>query len=325
MRIAMSGTPVENKLSEYWSVFDFTNKGYLGSLKNFKNEYADPIELDRDQNKTEKFRTITAPFIMRRVKTDKNIISDLPEKVENDHFARLAREQAALYKSIVDSMLPAIDAINTEEKDSKMERRGMIFKLMLALKQVCNHPDQYMKKQQYAPELSGKTQLLLQLLENIYEAREKVLIFTQFKEAGMMLERIIEERFAEPAMFLHGGTSRKKREQMVDDFQHKDHLKTFILSIKAGGTGLNLTAASNVIHFDLWWNPAVEQQATDRAYRIGQNKNIMVYRLITKNTFEEKINEMIQSKKELAELTVSDGEKWSGDLSSAELKSLVEI
>ena len=324
VRIAMSGTPVENRLSEYWSVFDYANKGYLGSLKNFKEEYANPIELDRDQKKVDLFRTVTSPFIMRRVKTDKSIISDLPDKTENNHFSRLTQEQAALYKSIVDNLMPSIDS-KENDKDAKVERRGLIFKLMLSLKQVCNHPGQYLKKQQYDPDTSGKTQLLFQLLENIYEAREKVLIFTQFKEAGLMLERLIKERFEEPVLFLHGGTSRKKREQMVEEFQNKSHIKTFVLSIKAGGTGLNLTAASNVIHFDLWWNPAVEQQATDRAFRIGQNKNVMVYRLITRNTFEEKINEMIQSKKELANMTVSAGEKWIGDLSSSELKSLVEL
>ncbi|MEA1878367.1 MAG: SNF2-related protein [Bacteroidota bacterium] len=325
VRIAMSGTPVENRLSEYWSVFDYTNKGYLGSLKLFSKNYAEPIELERNQEKLDKFKKITAPFIMRRLKTDKKIISDLPDKVENDSYAHLTKEQAAIYKNVVDDMMNSIEQYQGKDSDDQIKRRGMVFKLMTALKQICNHPSQYLKKQQDDPMLSGKTQLLLQLLENIYEANEKVLIFTQFRETGKMLERIINSHFDTPIMFLHGGTSRKKRDEMVVDFQTKTHLKTFILSIKAAGTGLNLTAAGNVIHFDLWWNPAVEQQATDRAYRIGQDKNVMVYRMITKDSFEEKINEMIQSKKELADLTVNTGEKWIGDLTNKELKTLVEI
>ncbi len=324
VRIAMSGTPVENRLSEYWSVFDFTNKGYLGSLNNFRNEFAKPIETERNHEVLESFRNITAPFIMRRLKTDKTIISDLPDKVENNKFAALTKEQAAIYTNVVKEMMPSIEETG-DDQDSRIKRQGMVFKLMIALKQICNHPNQYLKKEDYHPELSGKTLLLMQLLENIYETGEKTLIFTQFKEMGMMLEKIINERFDTPVMFLHGGTSRKKRDEMVQNFQQKNHLKTFILSIKAAGTGLNLTSASNVIHYDLWWNPAVENQATDRAYRIGQEKNVMVYRLITRDTFEEKINDMIQTKKELADLTVNAGEKWIGELSNRELKELVEI
>ncbi len=325
IRIAMSGTPVENRLSEYWSVFDFTNKGFLGSAKKFNEEYAKPIENDRSKEVVERFKTITSPFIMRRLKTDKTIINDLPEKIENEHYARLTRKQAAVYQNLLDEIIPAIDAIEEDNKDKKMERKGLVLKMIMALKQICNHPSQYLKKADHNPELSGKVQLLFQLLANIYENGEKVLIFTQFKETGLMLEQLIEEHFNQPVLFLHGGTPRKKREEMVEDFQSEKYLKTFILSIKAGGTGLNLTEANHVIHFDLWWNPAVEQQATDRAYRIGQKRNVMVYRLITKDSFEEKINEMIQAKKELANLTVNTGEKWIGDLSNDELKELVAL
>lgn len=325
IRIAMSGTPVENRLSEYWSVFDFTNKGFLGSAKKFNEQYAKPIEVDRDKKAIEQFKIITSPFIMRRLKTDKTIISDLPEKIENEHYAQLTKEQAAVYQNIINEVMPSIDEIEQNDKDRQMKRKGLVLKMIIALKQVCNHPSQYLKKDDHDPNLSGKVQLLFQLLNSIYENGEKVLIFTQFKEAGLMLEQLINQQFNQPVQFLHGGTTRKKREQMVEDFQSESYLKTFILSIKAGGTGLNLTEASHVIHFDLWWNPAVEQQATDRAYRIGQKKNVMVYRLITRNSFEEKINEMIQSKKELAELTVSTGEKWIGNLSNEELKALVSL
>lgn len=322
IKIAMSGTPVENRLREYWSIFDFVNKKYLGSEKQFQKEYAQPIEIYRDKEKLEKFKTICAPFIIRREKTDKKIISDLPDKIQNNKFVELTKEQAALYKQVVDNMLADLKKIDPE---NQIKKKGMVFKLMTALKQVCNHPGQFLKKQDYNPQLSGKSMMLLNLLEKIYENNEKVLIFTQYKEMGDIIEKMLRQTFNIETLFLHGGTSRKKRDQMVSDFQNKAHLKTLILSIKAGGTGLNLTAASNVIHYDLWWNPAVENQATDRAFRIGQKKNVMVYRLITKHSFEEKINEMINHKKELADISVDKEEKWIGDLSQDELKALVSI
>ena len=321
VRIAMSGTPVENRLSEYWSIFDFTNKGYLGSLKYFKEEMATPIEMFRDEEQLGRFRKITSPFILRRLKTDKTIISDLPDKIENDRFVSLTKEQAAIYQNVVHSMMPGIE---TEETGS-MKRSGMIFKLMTALKQVCNHPGQFLKKADPNPALSGKSEMLMDLLQTIYESNEKVLIFTQYKEMGDLLVSMIEKRFGNQTLFLNGSTSVKKRTELVRDFQEKGQYKTFVLSIKAGGTGLNLTAANHVIHYDLWWNPAVEAQATDRAFRIGQHKNVMVYRLITRGTFEERINEMLVSKKDLANLTVAAGEKWIGELSNRELSELVKI
>ena len=321
VKIAMSGTPVENRLSEYWSISDFANKNYLGTIKYFKKEFANPIELDRDHKKLDKFKAITEPFIIRRLKTDKNVISDLPDKVENNKFVHLTKQQTAIYQNVVSNIMAEIS--NTKDQQS-IQRKGLVFKLMTALKQICNHPSQFLKKEEYNPELSGKAMMLINLLEKIYESNEKVLIFTQYKEMGDILEKIIKDKFQTESLFLHGGISRKKRDEMVDDFQNKKHIKTFILSIKAGGTGLNLTAANHVIHYDLWWNPAVENQATDRAFRIGQEKRVMVYRLITEGTFEEKINEMLISKKELADLTVATGEKWIGDLSNKELASLVD-
>jgi len=321
VKIAMSGTPVENRLSEYWSIFDFTNKGYLGSLKYFKKEFSAPIEKYGDEKQLNKFKKITSPFILRRLKTDKTIISDLPDKIENDKYVSLTTEQTAIYKNVVDSIMKDVATL---EKDD-IKRAGLVFKLMTSLKQICNHPSQFLKKEDFSPDLSGKATMLLNLLQSIYESNEKVLIFTQYREMGEIIKKMIDEKFGRQAQFLHGGVSRKKRDQMVEDFQNKNSIKTFILSIKAGGTGLNLTKANNVIHYDLWWNPAVETQATDRAFRIGQEKNVMVYRLITKDTFEEKINEMLQAKKELANLTVSAGEKWIGNLSNNELSELINI
>jgi len=321
VKIAMSGTPVENRLSEYWSLFDFVNKGYLGSAKYFKKAFASPIENDNNELQLKRFKKITEPFILRRLKTDKSIITDLPEKIEHDCFVQLAKEQTALYQNVVNTMM---ESLNNAEEDS-IERKGLVLKMMTALKQVCNHPSQFLKKEDDRVELSGKTEMLIQLLRSIYENNEKVLIFTQYKDMGQILSRILEDVFDSTPLFLHGGIARKKRDDMVEEFQNKSHKKIFILSIKAGGTGLNLTAANHVIHYDLWWNPAVEAQATDRAFRIGQQKNVLVHRLISKGTFEEKINQMIQDKKHLADLTVSTGEKWIGDLSNTELKDLVNM
>ncbi len=325
IRIAMSGTPVENRLSEYWSIFDFTIKGYLGNIKHFTQEYALPIEVNRNRKKLDKFLKITSPFILRRLKSDKTIITDLPEKLQNDYFTSLVKEQAAIYQNVLNNLMEQIENTDATAREGNMQRRGLVLSLIMALKQICNHPSQFLKKEDSSPELSGKAGMLLSLLENIIENNEKLLIFTQFREMGELLRRMIKSRFDMESMFLHGGTSRKNRDEMVEQFQNNQQSKIFILSIKAGGTGLNLTAAAHVIHYDLWWNPAVESQATDRAYRIGQTKNVMVYRLITKGTFEEKIAAMLENKKELANLTVSSGEKWVGDLSAAELKQMFKL
>jgi len=318
-RIAMTGTPVENRLSEYWGIFDFLNKGYLKGSKAFHDEYAVPIEIDRNQEKLQKFLTITAPFVLRRLKSDKSIIKDLPDKVEIDQFCQLGKKQAALYQSTLDQIMQQI------EGSEDMERRGLVLKLITALKQVCNHPSHFLKKQTIDPDMSGKTALLITLLRTIYENQEKVLIFTQYRQMGQLLQKLISEAFAAEPLFLHGGLSRKRRDEIVDDFQTKPYARTMLLSLKAGGTGLNLTAAQNVIHFDLWWNPAVEAQATDRAYRIGQTRNVMVHRLVSRGTFEEKINDMLKDKRELAELTVATGEKWIGDYSDKDLREIFTL
>ena len=322
VHIAMSGTPVENRLSEYWSIMDFANKGYLGTAKTFNDEYVKPIQDFGSTACAERFRRITSPVMMRRLKTDKTIITDLPDKIEQDEFASLTPSQAALYQKVVDESMKVI--LDKDETDSKQlfERQGLILQMILALKQICNHPAQYLKDGRLVPSLSGKTEMLLDLVDAIRENGEKVIIFTQFKEMGDMLQQFIAERTGTEPMFLHGGCSIKQRKDMVDRFQTNRADRIFILSLKAAGTGLNLTAATHVVHYDLWWNPAVEAQATDRAYRIGQKKNVMVHRFITKNTFEERINDMINNKRALAEMTVSSGENWIGKLSNMELKEI---
>jgi uncharacterized Zn finger protein len=318
--VAISGTPVENRLSEYWSIMDFANRGFLGTLPHFIKEYATPIQTHRDLQVAGRFKKVTAPFLLRRLKSDKTIISDLPDKIEQDQFCELSPSQTALYESVVREGLAAIS-----DESEAFKKQGLVLQMILALKQICNHPAQYLKNGADDFELSGKGQRFLELLDDIYANHEKVLIFTQYREMGEILARWIAQRFGQAPAFLHGGVSRPKRDEMVDTFQNDRTERALILSLKAGGTGLNLTAASNVIHFDLWWNPAVEAQATDRAYRIGQHSNVQVHRLITRATFEEKINDMIKAKKDLADLAVGTGETWIGNLSGAELKAVFAL
>lgn len=318
--IALSGTPVENRLSEYWSIMDFAVRGYLGPLKTFVAEIEKPIQTDRDQQAAERFRRITAPFLLRRLKSDKSIISDLPEKIETDRFCELTTKQAAIYESVVREGMRVIRG----ESDA-FQRQGLVLQMIMALKQVCNHPAQYLKNDLVDTKLSGKAQLLFDLLDSIAETDEKTLIFTQFKEMGSLLQNWLAARYGEEPLFLHGGLSRKNRDEQVERFQNDRSVRHFILSLKAGGTGLNLTAASQVIHYDLWWNPAVEAQATDRAYRIGQQRNVQVHRLLTRETFEERINEIISNKKALAEMTVSSGEQWLSRMTDDELDGLFRL
>ncbi len=321
-KIALSGTPVENRLTEFWSIMDYANSGYLGNIKSFKKEYANPIQLFNDEECAARFRKVSSPFMMRRMKTDKTVISDLPDKVEINEYSALSAEQAALYHKTLDAAMAEIEGKDTSDSAALFERQGLILQMILALKQICNHPAQYLKNGNLSPSLSGKVEMLLDRLDGIVDAGEKVLVFTQFREMGEMLVKFVAERTGKAPLFYHGGCSVKQRGEMVSRFQNGKEDKIFILSLKAAGTGLNLTAASHVIHFDLWWNPAVEAQATDRAYRIGQNKNVMVHRFITKDTFEEKIDAIIQRKKHLAEMTVSSGESWIGKLSNKELRDI---
>jgi len=323
LHIAMSGTPVENRLSEFWSIMDFANKGYLGSATGFKSEFANPIQREGDSQVAERFKRITAPFLMRRLKSDKAIISDLPDKIEKNELALLTERQAALYQETLEQAMHAIEEIEATDQQSLFVRQGLVLQMILALKQICNHPALFLKNGNFEPELSGKTVMLMSLLESIVESGQKVLVFTQFREMGDMLQKMIEQRMGIRPLFLHGGCSIKERQVMVDRFQNNTRSdQIFLLSLKAAGTGLNLTAASHVIHYDLWWNPAVEAQATDRAYRIGQHQNVQVHRFITQNTFEERIDKMIQEKRHLADMTVATGESWVGKLSNSELKEI---
>lgn len=320
--IAMSGTPVENRLSELWSIMDYSNRGLLGNSKEFSENYGNPIEQFNDAVVADSLKKETAPFMMRRLKSDKTIISDLPDKIEINSYATLAKEQASLYEQTLQKAMNDIESLDLTDDKALFVRQGLVLQMILALKQICNHPTQFLKNKILDASLSGKIDLLFDKLDSIVESGEKVLVFTQFTEMGKLLQHFINERYQEEPLFYHGGCNLKQRAAMVDGFQNNRADKIFILSLKAAGTGLNLTAANHVIHFDLWWNPAVEAQATDRAYRIGQKSNVMVHRFITKNTFEEKINDMIQAKKALAEMTVATGENWIGNLSNKELKDL---
>jgi len=323
LHIAMSGTPVENRLSEFWSIMDFANQGYLGSATSFKSEFANPIQRKGDSLVADRFRRITAPFLLRRLKSDKTIISDLPDKIEQNEQAILTERQAALYQETLQQAMEAIEGIEATDHKSLFVRQGLVLQMILALKQICNHPALFLKNGDFQPELSGKTEMLMSLLESILESGQKVLVFTQFKEMGDMLQQMIEHRLGVRPLFLHGGCNIKERQEMVDRFQNNRRSdQIFLLSLKAAGTGLNLTAASHVIHYDLWWNPAVEAQATDRAYRIGQHQNVLVHRFITQNTFEERIDKMIQDKRHLADMTVASGESWIGKLSNSELREI---
>ncbi len=318
--IALTGTPVENRLSEYWSIFEFLNPGYLGSQAQFETEFAKPIEIERNHDVVQNFRKITEPFVRRRLKTDKSIIADLPDKIVTDQYCQLTVQQVALYQSLVEKTMKTI-----EQSETPIERAGLVFKLMTGIKQICNHPAHYVKQGVAKVDDSGKTMLLLELLQTIEQSQQKVIIFTQYTQMGELLVSLLNEKLGYTPLFFHGSLSRNVRDELVNRFQEIPQERVMILSLKAGGTGLNLTAANHVIHYDLWWNPAVEAQATDRAYRIGQQHNVNVYRLITTGTYEEKINAMIQAKKELADLTVVAGEKWLGELSNRELRDLFRL
>lgn len=320
--IAMSGTPIENRMSEFWSIMDFANHGFLGTLAAFQKRYAHPIQKWGNREVAENFRRTTAPFLLRRLKTDKSIIDDLPDKIEENTYTTLTEQQTALYHETVEHAMEVIENADTSTQQGIFKRQGLVLQMILALKQICNHPSLFLKNGETRSDLSGKAETLLTLLDSIVSNRQKVIIFTQFKEMGDLLQGIIKEHLGQEALFLHGGCTLKQRREMVDSFQNRPESRIFILSIKAAGTGLNLTAASHVIHYDLWWNPAVEAQATDRAYRIGQHQNVVVHRFITKNTFEEQIDRMIQEKKHLADMTVSTGENWIGNLSNEELSEI---
>lgn len=322
--VAMTGTPVENRLSELWSIFELVEPGLLGKWDQFSEKYVLPIENEHDPKVANRLKQLIAPFLLRRLKTDKSIISDLPDKISSDHFVSLSEQQAALYQHTLDEMMKEME--KAREKKETGRANMLLMTLMMKLKQICNSPAQFTGETSgvLRPD-SGKGKALLDIMDNARATGQKVLIFTQYVSMGELLQTWIEEHTGRRPDFLQGKIPVKKRMEMVDAFQNDPEVDVMIISLKAGGTGLNLVAATVVVHYDLWWNPAVENQATDRAYRIGQKENVMVYRMITQGTFEERINELMMRKRELAELTVATGEQWLGDLPSDELQALFKL
>jgi superfamily II DNA or RNA helicase len=318
VRLALTGTPVENRMGDLWSIFDFLNPGLLGSAKAFssftkklaaKGNYA-PL------------RDLVRPYILRRLKTDRRVISDLPDKTEVLAYASLTKIQAALYQDSVDALKEQLATVRSDD----MQRRGLILAFLMRLKQICNHPSQWLRDGSWAPASSGKFTRLTEICESIAAKQEKVLVFSQFREVTEPLAGFLQGVFAHEGLVLHGDTPIKQRQKLVDRFQSDDEVPFFVLSVKAGGTGLNLTAASHVIHFDRWWNPAVENQATDRAFRIGQKKNVLVHKLVCRGTIEERIDELIEAKKGLSrEILESGGERLLTEMSDAELLRLVSL
>lgn len=322
-RVALTGTPVENRLSELWSIMHFLNPGYLGTATEFRTRYGTPIEKYHNKERSEQLKKLIQPFVLRRLKTDKSIIQDLPDKMEMKVWCNLTREQASLYEAVVKDMLAQIE----EAEESGIQRRGLILATLLKLKQVCNHPAHFMGDSSQLADRSGKLARLEEMLEEALEEGDKALIFSQFSEMGTMLKPYLQQKLGREVLFLHGGTSRKLRDEMVQRFQdtRPGSPPIFLLSLKAGGVGLNLTAANHVFHFDRWWNPAVENQATDRAFRIGQQKNVQVHKFVCIGTLEERIDTMIEQKKGLAESIVGQSENWVTELSNKELQQLFAL
>ncbi|MFN0085137.1 MAG: DEAD/DEAH box helicase [Blastocatellia bacterium] len=328
-RVALTGTPVENNVGDLWAIMEFLNPGWLGTQTEFKRNFFIPIQAERDPDATKRLQRLTAPFILRRLKTDKSIIADLPEKMEMKVFCTLTKEQASLYEAVVR------DAEKALEGSEGIQRKGLVLATLSKLKQVCNHPAQFLGDNSAVAGRSGKLARLTEMLEEALATGERALIFSQFAEMGAMLQKHLQESFGQEALFLHGAVAKKKRDQMVERFQSSNGAgsgagngagpRLFVLSLKAGGTGLNLTAANHVFHFDRWWNPAVENQATDRAFRIGQTRNVQVRKFLCAGTLEEKIDEMIENKQSLAASIVGAGEGWLTELSTKQLKELFAL
>ncbi|MEU5781975.1 DEAD/DEAH box helicase [Micromonospora lupini] len=318
-RVAVTGTPVENRLADLWSIMQFANPGLLGPAATFRKRFAEPIERHGDAEAAERLRRITGPFVLRRLKTDSSIISDLPEKLEMEVLCNLTAEQAALYRVVVDDMLARI------ETSDGIERRGLVLATMTRLKQVCNHPAQLLRDGSALEGRSGKLSRLTEILEEVLAAGERALLFTQYAEFGAMLRGHLSARFGREVLFLHGGLGKAERDALVQRFQSADGPPLFVLSLKAGGTGLTLTAANHVVHVDRWWNPAVEDQATDRAFRIGQHRRVQVRKFVCAGTVEEKVAAMIADKRALAQRVVGTGEQWITELSTGQLRDLFAL
>jgi len=316
-RIIMTGTPIENRLSDLWSLFDFLNPGLLGNAKEFK---AFSKDLSRDHSGYSRLRKIISPYILRRLKTDKSVISDLPEKVEMKTYAPLSKKQVLLYKKMVQDIKQSL-----AEKEG-IQRKGLILSSLMRFKQICNHPDQYLGTGEFEEKDSGKFLRVREICETIYEKREKVLVFTQFKEMTGPLHDLLETIFNRKGLILHGSVPVGKRKQIIEAFQRSDYVPFMVLSLKAGGVGLNLTEANHVIHFDRWWNPAVENQATDRVFRIGQKKNVIVHKFLTKGTVEERIDMMLEEKTKLSQdVIANNGDAWITEMKNDELMDLFKL
>ncbi|MBE6499223.1 MAG: DEAD/DEAH box helicase [Methanobrevibacter thaueri] len=318
-KIALTGTPIENKLTDYWSIFDFVNKGYLSTLDNFKANYVMRIERLEETETLEKFKTITKPFVLRRLKTDDNIKDELPDKIVNDIYCTLTNKQIKLYNAIMDGIFEDL------EGKTGIERRGIILNIITGLKQACNHPAQFLREDNPKISESGKMELLITILENILDMNEKVIIFTQYAKMGEIIQKLVSKKLKTKVLFLHGSLTQQKRNEVINNFQENKDYKILVATLKTGGVGLNLTAAQNVIHYDLWWNPAIENQATDRVHRIGQKSDVMVYRFITKGTLEEVIDEMSKNKQNLAEKAISNDETFITEMSNEELKEKLSL
>ncbi|SJM90166.1 DEAD/DEAH box helicase [Crenothrix polyspora] len=320
-RLALTGTPVENRLMDLWSIFNFLNPGYLGKQAQFRKLYELPVQRDNDPIQSTILKKLIQPFILRRLKTDKNIIKDLPDKIENKIYCNLSKEQASLYEVVVQDVVAQL-----EEADG-IQRQGLMLSTLMKLKQICNHPMQFLQDgSAFTPERSNKLERIGDMLEEAMAQGDSVLVFTQFTEIGEHLNRYLAKEKHYKTHYLHGGTSRLKREQMIADFQDPDTgPAVFILSLKAGGVGITLTAANHVFHFDRWWNPAVENQATDRAFRIGQQKNVFVHKFITLGTLEERIDQMITDKQKMADSIVGNDESWLTKLDNQAFKELIAL
>ena len=319
-RIALTGTPVENRLAELWSILEFANPGMLGPAESFRREFAVPIERYGNDEAAGRLRRMVAPFLLRRLKSDPAIIGDLPPKNEMKVVCTLTREQATLYKAVVN------DEMRRIEESSGIERRGRVLALITFLKQICNHPAQYLAEVGPLERRSGKLARMTEMLDEALSAGDKALVFTQFREMGDRLVRHLERSLRTEVAFLHGGTPMAARDEMVRRFQDDPRgPRILVLSVKAGGTGLNLTAASHVFHYDRWWNPAVEDQATDRAHRIGQKRAVQVHVLLCAGTVEERVDELLERKRGLASKIIGSGETWLTEMSNDELRQLIAL
>jgi SNF2 family DNA or RNA helicase len=318
-RIVLTGTPVENQLGDLWSLFDFCVPGLLGTVKQFR-DFVKQMTKTQNSGAVSALRKLVRPYILRRMKTDPRIVPDLPDKTEVAVECGLSKKQAVLYEKLIS------DVEKQLKNSDGIQRKGLVLSMLMRLKQLCNHPDQFLDQNAFEPSESGKFLSLRTVCEPICERQEKLLVFTQFQSMCEPLAEFLAGVFRRPGLVLHGGVAVAKRKDLVKRFQERDDMPFFVISVKAGGTGLNLTAASHVVHFDRWWNPAVENQATDRAYRIGQKRNVLVHKFVCKGTLEERIDQMIRDKQELADGVLGEGsERLLTEMSDSELMKFVAL